>query len=409
MAGVTAEACALRCIEYYIESADACRSFNYLVDAGDAALNSCILLSVTAADDVSFVDAASSTYYEFVSYHQAPVSTACTHISAHNWDIRQVARCKALTADAAACRADTDCTYNTVVLADVLGSEWYEQPGQKLTYTDEVIAKTHEGISEIACVSKCIESTTLCAGVNWSATSEADVTPPTGDCYLLPRKFDAEDATTTIDRDPAYVYYEFVELEQEPTTTSSVCTHKQSWNGIPHIVALCKSYLGAACRRESKCFFDGATTFQEEDNVGVMATGSAWILHPAEHLREDAAHPSFVQAQPVADAAACATLCLESGAPSSTAPEQCRSFSVRPAEAGAGMTCSLSTVALDSTPGNGLADSYLTAAFDPIEGAAYYEWVSKSQPPQPWPLHCTHKAEHNASPWIVARCKAHTE
>jgi hypothetical protein len=140
-----------------------------------------------------------------------------------------------------------------------------------------------------------------------------------------------------------------------------------------------------------------------------MATGSAWILHPAEHLRDDAAHPSFVQAQPVADAAACATLCLESGAPSATAPEQCRSFSVKPATTGDGMTCSLSPVALDSTPGNGLADGYSTAAFDPIEGAAYYEWVSKSQPPQPWPLHCTHKAEHVASPWIVARCKAHAE
>jgi len=107
-----------------------------------------------------------------------------------------------------------------------LGSEWYKQPGQKLTFTNAVIDKTHEGISEIDCVKKCIESTTLCAGVNWSATSEAGVTPPTGDCYLLPGKFD--DATTTIDKDPAYVHYEFVELQQEPTTTSSVCTHKQS-------------------------------------------------------------------------------------------------------------------------------------------------------------------------------------
>lgn len=73
------------------------------------------------------------------------------------------------------------------------------------------------------------------------------------------------------------------------------------------------------------------------------------------------------------------------------------------------MTCSLSSVALDSTIGNGLADAHTGAVFTPTAGAAYYEWVSKSQSPQPWPLHCTHKASHNASPWIVARCKAHAD
>jgi len=73
------------------------------------------------------------------------------------------------------------------------------------------------------------------------------------------------------------------------------------------------------------------------------------------------------------------------------------------------MTCVLSTVALDSAVGNGLADAYTDAVFTAAEGAAYYEWVSKSQPPEPWPLHCTHKASHNETPWIVARCKAHAE
>jgi hypothetical protein len=83
--GIAPEACALKCIE----SVTACRSFNYLVHADGAASNSCILLSVTGADAVAFTDAPSSTYYEFVSYHQAPVSTAstCTHKTAHNWDI----------------------------------------------------------------------------------------------------------------------------------------------------------------------------------------------------------------------------------------------------------------------------------------------------------------------------------
>ena len=73
------------------------------------------------------------------------------------------------------------------------------------------------------------------------------------------------------------------------------------------------------------------------------------------------------------------------------------------------MTCSLSTVALDSAVGNGLADAHADAVFTAVAGAAYYEWVSKSQPPRPWPLHCTQKAEHNESPWIVARCKAHAD
>jgi len=172
---------------------------------------------VTAADGVAFADAAGYTYYEFVSYHQAPVSSAstCTHETAYNWDILQVALCKTLTSDAAACRADAKCTYNTVILTEVLGSEWYKHAGQKLTIQSVTVEKTHADIGEIECARKCIESTVLCAGVNWSATSEAGVTPPTGDCYLLPQKFDAADGEATeFEKDAAYIHYEFVGLVQ---------------------------------------------------------------------------------------------------------------------------------------------------------------------------------------------------
>jgi hypothetical protein len=97
----------------------------------------------------------------------------------------------------------------------VLGSEWYKHVGQKLTIKSATPSVDHAGIGEIECARKCIESTTLCAGVNWSATSASGVNPPTGDCYLLPQKFDASDGdATTIHKDPAYTHYEFVELVQ---------------------------------------------------------------------------------------------------------------------------------------------------------------------------------------------------